>query len=66
MDPEVLERWAQLAVKRKRGKLPGDDNDLWIAATALARDVPLVTSDGDHLAYEGNGLEIIHLAPKAT
>jgi predicted nucleic acid-binding protein len=37
------------------------DNDRWIAATAISRELTLVTCDGDHCDLPG--LVAIHLPP---
>lgn len=42
---------------RREGRLPGS-NDLWIAATALRHELPLVTRDGEHFGRV-EGLEIL-------
>ena len=50
------------AVKRARRKrgLPLDENDLWVAATALALGAILVTRDGDFAGIDG----LIVVAPE--
>lgn len=55
----VAEAWAQLRVLlRDRGaRMPV--NDSWIAATALAADLPVVTQDDDYI--ELDGLRIIRV-----
>ena len=59
IDLVVSERWAQLrVVLRDRGvRMPV--NDSWIAATALALDVPVATQDDDYV--ELPGLDVIRL-----
>jgi predicted nucleic acid-binding protein len=53
IDEEVAGAWARLRVAlRDIGRRMGV-NDSWIAATAIALDVPLVTQDDDHLAIPG-------------
>jgi len=49
IDESVADAWARLRVMlRERGqRMPV--NDSWIAATALALGVPLVTQDTDHI-----------------
>jgi len=42
---------------RKMGK-----NDLWIAACALALDLPLMTTDGDFAHLHGTLLEVVRVA----
>jgi tRNA(fMet)-specific endonuclease VapC len=41
------DRYAELKLRRQRKGLPMDDNDLWIAATAMALGAVLVTRDSD-------------------
>ena len=41
------DRYASLKREQQRRGLPLDENDLWIAATALALNATLVSSDGD-------------------
>jgi predicted nucleic acid-binding protein len=62
VDSEVEERWAELAAQRRRGGWAADDNDLWIAATALTRNLPLVACDRDFGPIEG--LDLIYLPRK--
>ena len=49
VDDQVAQAWARLRVElRDRGqRMPV--NDSWIAATAIALDVPIVTQDDDYL-----------------
>jgi predicted nucleic acid-binding protein len=53
VDDDVAAAWARLRVAlRERGRqMPV--NDSWIAATAIALDVPLVTQDDDLLDVPG-------------
>jgi predicted nucleic acid-binding protein len=47
VDEQVATQWARLRVElREAGRRMGV-NDSWIAATALAHGLPLVTQDGD-------------------
>jgi hypothetical protein len=53
VDADVAAAWARLRVAlRDLGRRMGV-NDSWIAATAIALDVPLVTQDEDHLDIPG-------------
>lgn len=53
VDEAVAAAWARLRVAlRDAGRRMGV-NDSWIAATAIALDVPLVTQDEDHLHVPG-------------
>ena len=50
IDMAVAEAWARLRVhlaRGARGRRRGNVNDTWIAATALALDIPVVTQDDD-------------------
>ena len=50
------DRYANVKVSQQRRGLPLDENDLWIAATALAVDATLVSRDSDFQAIEGLAL----------
>jgi predicted nucleic acid-binding protein len=53
VDDDVAAAWARLRVAlRDRGRRMAV-NDSWIAATAIALDIPLVTQDDDHLDVPG-------------
>lgn len=63
LDPEIVECWALL---RADGLVNGwsiDENDLWIAATALAKRITLVSCDAGHARVPG--LDLILLKPPA-
>ena len=57
IDLAVSERWAQLRVLLRDARTRMPVNDSWIAATALALGVPVVTHDDDYVVVEG--LEVI-------
>ena len=59
VDERVADAWARLRIQlRDRGqRMPV--NDSWIAATAIALQVPVVTQDDDYL--ELPGLAVIHV-----
>jgi predicted nucleic acid-binding protein len=63
IDNAVAATWALLRIhlaESKRRLL--SVNDLWIAATALAHDLPVVTQDDDFDPIEGvSGLEIVRV-----
>jgi tRNA(fMet)-specific endonuclease VapC len=42
---ETAEQYARLFVQLKRAGIPIPDNDLWIAALALERDLTLIPRD---------------------
>lgn len=59
VDSTVADAWAELlvALKRTGRRLP--TNDSWIAATAIAHQLPVVTQDAD---YDGvPGLDVIRV-----
>jgi predicted nucleic acid-binding protein len=46
LDTQIVERWAQLDAQCKaEGRRGCDDNDLWIVATGIERELVLVTCD---------------------
>ena len=59
IDQQVAEVWARLRVQlRDRGRgMP--INDSWIAATAMALGIPVVTQDDDYAGIDG--LEVIRV-----
>ncbi len=59
IDRPVAEAWARLQVLLRDTGLRLPINDSWIAATALAHAVPLVTQDRDYVSVPG--LEVIHI-----
>ncbi|HXR31687.1 MAG TPA: type II toxin-antitoxin system VapC family toxin [Solirubrobacterales bacterium] len=60
IDEEVGSAWAQMrAYVRASGQKVGV-NDMWIAATAAAHEIPVLTQDGDFDALNGvAGLTVI-------
>ena len=62
VDHRVAQTWAGMrAYLAASGKKVGG-NDLWIAATAAAADIPVVTQDRDFYALSGvNGLTVIEV-----
>lgn len=48
IDDEVATRWAELRVRLRDAGRSMPVNDSWIAATALAAGVPVVTQDADY------------------
>lgn len=59
IDEAVAAAWARLRAALAQSKLRLDINDSWIAATALALGVPVVTQDADFDAVPG--LEVIRV-----
>ena len=54
--PAAGDRYANVKVSQQRRGLPLDENDLWIAATALVMNATLVSRDCDFQAIEGLSL----------
>jgi hypothetical protein len=59
IDEEVANAWARLRVTLRDLGLRMAVNDSWIAATAIALGVPVVTQDDDYA--EVPGLPVIHV-----
>lgn len=65
LDDEILNEWARLKQLCGQAGLSVGDNDLWIAATASSRGMPLVTCDRDHARITDDRLEVIYLPAPA-
>ncbi len=62
IDEEAAQLWALLRVRLAEAGRRVRVNDLWIAAIAAAKHLPVVTQDGDFDALEGvAGLAIVHV-----
>ncbi|MQA95084.1 MAG: PIN domain-containing protein [Streptosporangiales bacterium] len=59
VDEAVGDAWALLVSQLLQSRRKAPVNDCWIAATAIAHDIPLVTQDGDYDAMPG--LEVVRL-----
>lgn len=59
VDEAVADAWATLRVALRAGGRRMPVNDSWIAATAMALGVPVVTQDDDYV--EIPGLAVIHV-----
>lgn len=59
IDERVAEAWARLRVTLRDAGLRMGVNDSWIAATALAHGVAVITQDQDYAAVAG--LELIRV-----
>jgi predicted nucleic acid-binding protein len=59
IDQAVAEAWATLRVSLRDLGLRMPVNDSWIAATAIALGIPVITQDDDYL--DAPGLEVIHI-----
>ncbi len=51
--PIAGDHYASIKIARQRIGRPMEDNDLWVAATAMALGASLVTRDGDFIGIEG-------------
>ncbi|HMS38442.1 MAG TPA: PIN domain-containing protein, partial [Arachnia sp.] len=56
VDAAVSAHWARLRVALHQAGRRSGVNDLWLAATALANDLPVVTQDDDFDALAELGL----------
>lgn len=62
IDNAVAAVWARLRVHLASTRRRVNVNDLWIAATALSHDVPVVTQDDDFDVLVGiGGLEVVRV-----
>lgn len=62
VDEAVAASWALLRVHLATAERRLNVNDLWIAATALAHRIPVVTQDDDFGPVEGiGGLEVVRV-----
>lgn len=60
VDDEASNAWAQMRAYLAASDSRVDANDMWIAATAAAREIPVVTQDADFDALNGvAGLTVI-------
>lgn len=62
VDQPAAVAWARLRVFLAENDRRLNVNDLWIAATAVSRGIPVITQDDDFAPLEGvSGLEIIRV-----
>lgn len=59
IDQDVADTWAELRVALRAAGRRLDVNDSWIAATAIAHGLPLVTQDRDY--RDVPGLDVVAL-----
>jgi len=59
VDEAVAETWAKLRLLLRDSGQHMPVNDSWIAATAMALDIPVVTQDDDYVAVDG--LDVVHV-----
>lgn len=60
VDEQVARAWAQMRAYLAAAELRVNVNDMWIAATAAAHEIPVLTQDGDFDALSGvAGLTVI-------
>lgn len=53
VDERVSDAWALLVAQLRSQRRKAPINDTWIAATAIAHDLPVVTQDTDYAAMPG-------------
>jgi len=62
VDVEAAHMWAQMRVLLAESGRRVNANDLWIAATAASRGLPVITQDADFDALSGlAGLVVVHV-----
>lgn len=60
IDESVARAWAQMRAYLAASGRRVNANDMWIAATAAAREIPVITQDADFEVLSGvAGLEVI-------
>jgi predicted nucleic acid-binding protein len=59
VDSQVAHAWAELRAALRASKRTLDTNDSWIAATAIAHGLPIVTQDDDYVDVPG--LDVIRV-----
>jgi predicted nucleic acid-binding protein len=60
VDEQVARAWAQMRAYLAAAERRVNINDMWIAATAAAHEIPVLTQDGDFDALSGvAGLTVI-------
>jgi predicted nucleic acid-binding protein len=60
VDEQVARAWAQMRAYLAAAERRVNINDMWIAATAAAHEIPVLTQDGDFDALDGvAGLTVI-------
>lgn len=53
IDEKVADRWATLRLRLRDSGQRMPANDSWIAATAMALGIPVVTQDADYVTVDG-------------
>lgn len=62
IDLAVSEAWARIRVQLANARRRANVNDMWIGATALVLNVPVVTQDQDFdVIAELSGLQVVHV-----
>lgn len=62
IDADVAAAWARLRVHLAESGRRVKVNDLWVAATAVAHGLPVVTQDADFGPLEGvEGIDVLHV-----
>lgn len=60
VDEAVAHTWAEMCHHVARAGRRANVNDLWIAATAAANDLPVITQDADFDVVEGVAGLVVH------
>jgi tRNA(fMet)-specific endonuclease VapC len=58
-DADLAKVWARVSAHCKRQGRRIDAADAWVIATAVSRELPLLTHDRDHIGLAVPGLETI-------
>jgi len=62
--PEVVEAYAELYARSQQNGWGTGENDLWIAASAVACGATLMTCDTDFMRMESDVLRVEHVEPE--
>jgi tRNA(fMet)-specific endonuclease VapC len=63
-DYELARVWAKVAILARSQGRRLEAGDTWIAATAVHRNIPLLTHDGDYVDLKIEGLKVVSYVPK--
>lgn len=67
IDADVAAEWARLRVHLAQTRRRINVNDLWIAATAAANALPVITQDDDFSALDGvAGVDVIRVSSSSA
>ncbi|MFG0335294.1 MAG: type II toxin-antitoxin system VapC family toxin [Maioricimonas sp. JB049] len=62
--PEVVDAYADLYARSQQNGWGSGENDLWIAASAVACGAVLMTCDTDFVRLQSGGLRVEHIEPE--